>query len=240
MLLLDEPTSGISTEEKTKLMDVVMDALKQDEVTILFVEHDMEIVERYVDRVLAFYQGEIICDAPPAEALRDAEGAGVRHRRRVPARDRRRPCLRCRDLDVDIGVVPMLRGIALGVPNGAMCGLIGRNGAGKTTLHAQHHGRAARARRTHRASTRATSRAAPGHRRAHLGIGYMPEDRRLVPDLTAEENILVPVWAIARRRLPEAARLDLRADPRGRRVPRAATRPSSPAASRRWWRSRAR
>lgn len=73
VLLLDEPTSGISTEEKTALMDVVMEALKQDEVTILFIEHDMEIVERYVDRVLAFYQGEIICDAPPAQALRDPQ-----------------------------------------------------------------------------------------------------------------------------------------------------------------------
>jgi branched-chain amino acid transport system ATP-binding protein len=73
VLLLDEPTSGISAEEKTALMDVVMEALKKDQVTILFIEHDMEIVERYVDRVLAFYQGEIICDAPPAAALRDAK-----------------------------------------------------------------------------------------------------------------------------------------------------------------------
>jgi branched-chain amino acid transport system ATP-binding protein len=73
ILLLDEPTSGISTEEKQPLMNVVMDALKQDQLTVLFIEHDMEIVERYVDRVLAFYQGEIICDAPPAEALRDAK-----------------------------------------------------------------------------------------------------------------------------------------------------------------------
>jgi len=73
VLLLDEPTSGISTEEKQPLMNVVMDALKQDDMTVLFVEHDMEIVERYVDRVLAFYQGEVICDAPPAEALRDAK-----------------------------------------------------------------------------------------------------------------------------------------------------------------------
>jgi branched-chain amino acid transport system ATP-binding protein len=71
ILLLDEPTSGISTEEKSPLMDVVMEALREEQLTVLFVEHDMEIVERYVDRVLAFYQGEIICDAPPAEALRD-------------------------------------------------------------------------------------------------------------------------------------------------------------------------
>ena len=57
ILLLDEPTSGISVEEKFDFMDIVMDALKEDGVTVLFVEHDMEIVARYVSRVLAFYQG---------------------------------------------------------------------------------------------------------------------------------------------------------------------------------------
>ncbi|MEQ8398502.1 ABC transporter ATP-binding protein [Thalassobaculum sp.] len=71
VLLLDEPTSGISSDEKFVLMDVVMSALKEDGVTVLFVEHDMEIVSRYVSRVVAFYQGEIICDAPPLVALAD-------------------------------------------------------------------------------------------------------------------------------------------------------------------------
>ncbi len=71
ILLLDEPTSGISSEEKFELMDVVMGALRDEGVTVLFIEHDMEIVSRYVSRVLAFYQGEIICDGPPAEALAD-------------------------------------------------------------------------------------------------------------------------------------------------------------------------
>jgi len=71
VLLLDEPTSGVSVEEKFAIMDIVIAALKEQGATVLFVEHDMEIVERYVDRVLAFYQGEIICDAPPAEALQD-------------------------------------------------------------------------------------------------------------------------------------------------------------------------
>ena len=69
ILLLDEPTSGVSVEEKFGIMDIVIQALREQGATVLFVEHDMEIVERYVDRVLAFYQGEIICDAPPAEAL---------------------------------------------------------------------------------------------------------------------------------------------------------------------------
>ena len=69
VILLDEPTSGVSVEEKFGIMDIVIAALKQSETSVLFVEHDMEIVERYVDRVNAFYQGEIICDAPPKEAL---------------------------------------------------------------------------------------------------------------------------------------------------------------------------
>ncbi|PPR21329.1 MAG: Lipopolysaccharide export system ATP-binding protein LptB [Alphaproteobacteria bacterium MarineAlpha10_Bin3] len=69
LLMLDEPTSGISIDEKFELMDVIMEALRQDKTTVLFIEHDMEIVERYVSRVLAFYQGRIICDAPVAEAM---------------------------------------------------------------------------------------------------------------------------------------------------------------------------
>ena len=71
VLLLDEPTSGVSVEEKFGIMDIVISALKQSGTTVLFVEHDMEIVERYVNRVMAFYQGQIICDAPPKKALKD-------------------------------------------------------------------------------------------------------------------------------------------------------------------------
>jgi len=69
LVMLDEPTSGISAEEKFGLMDIIMEALRQEKTTVLFIEHDMEIVERYVTRVLAFSQGEIICDAPTAEAM---------------------------------------------------------------------------------------------------------------------------------------------------------------------------
>lgn len=70
-LMLDEPTSGVTAAEKFTIMDIVVTALKEQSVTILFVEHDMEIVERYATRVLAFYDGKIISDAVPAEALRD-------------------------------------------------------------------------------------------------------------------------------------------------------------------------
>jgi branched-chain amino acid transport system ATP-binding protein len=71
VLLLDEPTSGISVEEKFGVMDVVMSALKSRRMTVLFVEHDMEIVSRFAERVLAFYDGTVIADGAPAVALAD-------------------------------------------------------------------------------------------------------------------------------------------------------------------------
>jgi branched-chain amino acid transport system ATP-binding protein len=71
LLLLDEPTSGVATGQKFPLMDIVMDALG-DDVTVLFVEHDMDIVSRYARRVLAFYEGQIIADGVPAHVLTDA------------------------------------------------------------------------------------------------------------------------------------------------------------------------
>jgi len=73
VILLDEPTSGVAADEKFPIMDLVMQALKDQEVTILFVEHDMDIVIRYSERVLAFYDGRIIADGAPDEVLADRQ-----------------------------------------------------------------------------------------------------------------------------------------------------------------------
>jgi branched-chain amino acid transport system ATP-binding protein len=73
VLLLDEPTSGVSADEKFRIMDMVMGALQTAGVTVLFVEHDMEIVSRYTHRILAFYEGRIIADGEPAIVLADPE-----------------------------------------------------------------------------------------------------------------------------------------------------------------------
>lgn len=69
IVMLDEPTSGVAAEEKFGIMDVVMNAVKADRVTVLFVEHDMDIVSRYAERVLAFYDGRVIADGPPKHVL---------------------------------------------------------------------------------------------------------------------------------------------------------------------------
>jgi branched-chain amino acid transport system ATP-binding protein len=76
LLLLDEPTSGVSVEEKFPMMETIMAGLDADQAesrgaatTVLFVEHDMDIVQRYASRVIAFYSGRVIADATPDVAL---------------------------------------------------------------------------------------------------------------------------------------------------------------------------
>ncbi len=100
-------------------------------------------------------------------------------------------------LHVALGGVAVLRGAGLRVGAGEACALIGRNGAGKTTLARAVMGLIPSGAGSVRfGGDELLGMAA--HRRAHLGIGYMPEDRRLVPSLSVEENILVPRWATGR------------------------------------------
>ena len=101
--------------------------------------------------------------------------------------------LELRDVQVDIASAQVLRGLNLQVGKGQMVGLVGRNGAGKTSTLRSIMGHL-------------TPRMGqilfdgqdlvpmPAHVRAGLGIGYMPEDRGLVPELTVEENIVLPLW----------------------------------------------
>src|SRR5512140_2504249 len=97
--------------------------------------------------------------------------------------------LRIEALDVSIGSVSILRNVSLSVPTGRFAGLIGRNGAGKTTLMRSIMGILPHRRGTIAFGDRALA-ALPTHGRAGLGIGYMPEDRRLIPTLSVEDNVL--------------------------------------------------
>src|SRR5262249_20193408 len=106
-----------------------------------------------------------------------------------------RPMLRVVDLGVSIGRIQIVRNAAIDLREGEMCGLIGRNGAGKTTFLRALMG-----------AVPATGKAElgridlltlPAHRRVGLGIGYMPEDRGLVPEFTVKQNIRLPTWTTA-------------------------------------------
>jgi branched-chain amino acid transport system ATP-binding protein len=114
--------------------------------------------------------------------------------------------LQVQDLHVQIQSVAVLRGLSLSVQDGSMTGLVGRNGAGKTTLLRTIMGHLPA--KQGRISFDGVDLASlPSHARVGLGIGFMPEDRGLVPELTVEENILVPVWT--HKELHEDERLAL-------------------------------
>jgi len=93
-------------------------------------------------------------------------------------------------VDVRLQSVPILRGLSLAVGEGEIVGLVGRNGAGKTTTLRTIMGltrpRAGSVTFDGEDITRLDA-----YRRPALGLGYMPEDRRLVPELTVEENMLL-------------------------------------------------
>jgi branched-chain amino acid transport system ATP-binding protein len=115
------------------------------------------------------------------------------------------PLLEIDNLVVDIRSMTALRGFSMQIARGAMVSLVGRNGAGKTTLMRAIMGHLKPARGALRFEGADLS-ARPRHARAALGIGYMPEDRCLVPQLTVEENILLPLWVA--KHLDRKARLD--------------------------------
>ncbi|MGH1415764.1 MAG: ABC transporter ATP-binding protein [Pelagimonas sp.] len=102
--------------------------------------------------------------------------------------------LKIDNIDLSIQRVPILHDVSLDIAEGSTCGLIGRNGAGKTTLLRAIMGLLPVRSGSIRFRDHILTDMKP-HERAGLGIGYLPEDRRLVPHFTVEENIKVTLWA---------------------------------------------
>src|SRR5712692_5012802 len=105
--------------------------------------------------------------------------------------------LKVEGLRVSIKGFSILRGVTLEIPGGGLVGLVGRNGAGKTTTLKGILGLVP-VTGGNIGLDGTDLREVPGHKRARLGIGYMPEDRRLTGALTVEDNILMPAWATGR------------------------------------------
>ena len=66
LLFLDEPTSGVSTREKAPIMDIVTSVVRSEGISAAIIEHDMDLVFNYSDRIVAMHQGAILADGTPA------------------------------------------------------------------------------------------------------------------------------------------------------------------------------
>ena len=65
LLFLDEPTSGVSTRDKDKIMDIIASVVRRERITAAIIEHDMDVVFTYSDRIVVMHQGAILAQGTP-------------------------------------------------------------------------------------------------------------------------------------------------------------------------------
>ncbi len=77
LLFLDEPTSGVSTRDKTQIMDTVSSVVRAGAVTAVVIEHDMDVVFRYSDRIVMMHEGRFLADGTPEEIKANKDVASI-------------------------------------------------------------------------------------------------------------------------------------------------------------------
>jgi branched-chain amino acid transport system ATP-binding protein len=73
LLFLDEPTSGVSTREKAPIMDIITSIVRSGKITAVIIEHDMDVVFTYSDRIVVMHEGTILADGTPDEIRRNEQ-----------------------------------------------------------------------------------------------------------------------------------------------------------------------
>lgn len=77
LLCLDEPTSGVSTRDKGQIMDTVASVVRAGQITAVIIEHDMDVVFKYSDRIVVMHQGMILAEGTPEEIRNNNEVATI-------------------------------------------------------------------------------------------------------------------------------------------------------------------
>ena len=184
MLCLDEPTAGMSAAETHDTMQLVRRIAK--DLTILIVEHDMQVVMELANRITVLHYGEVLADGPPAEIQQNpACKRSISRRAPDPAMQ---PLVAVEDIHTYYGKSHILHGVSLQVGPGEGVGLLGRNGVGKSTTLKTIMGLVTPSQGRIMFEGKPIA-GMPSHKLARLGIGYVPEDRRIFKLLTVMENL---------------------------------------------------
>jgi branched-chain amino acid transport system ATP-binding protein len=73
LMLLDEPTSGVGSREKNAVMETITDVAVEQNIGLVFIEHDMELIRTYSDRVIALHEGRVLADDSPSAVMESEE-----------------------------------------------------------------------------------------------------------------------------------------------------------------------
>jgi ABC-type branched-subunit amino acid transport system ATPase component/ABC-type branched-subunit amino acid transport system permease subunit len=195
VLLLDEPLAGLAAAERERVSNLVKNVAAG--IPVLIVEHDVDRVLGFSQRVTVMNQGQVLMTGTPDEVRKDSRvqeiytGTGippVASRVGSQASEKRAELLRFQQVNSFYGKSHILNDATLDVREGEIVALLGRNGAGKTTLLKTLNGlvRAASGRIEFDGHD-ITGLPAPDI--ARLGIGYVPQGRGLFAGMTVAENL---------------------------------------------------
>ena len=194
LLLMDEPTAGMAPRERNALIALVKTLVVERGVSVLFTEHSMDVVFAFADRIVVMARGRLIADGDAQDDPRRSDGAAglfrqrPNHRTRGQRRMTSPPALAVEYLNAWYGAAQILYDVAFTVGRGEVVALMGRNGAGKSTTMKAVMGLMPRRSGTVAVNGRDVSMLRP-FEIARLGLGFVPEDRRIFSELTVAENL---------------------------------------------------
>jgi branched-chain amino acid transport system ATP-binding protein len=217
LLLLDEPAAGLTGAESHQLMELIRKLHAERGFTLLLVEHDMQFVSDLCPRITVIDFGKLLVEGTPEEVRQNRDvvaaylgtgelSAGAKATPGAASKTAatQTPVLEVKELDVRYGAVPALRSISLSVADNGITAIIGANGAGKTTLLSTVSGIVA-AHKGQILYQGADVTRLSCEQRVTQGIVMCPEGRRLFPDMTVQDNLLLGAYNITDQAVIRAA-----------------------------------
>ena len=187
LLLLDEPTAGMGDQETYEITQLIRRLHRDSKLTIVLIEHDMRVVFHLADLITVLDQGSFLAEGTPREIAGERGRADC-----LSGPGSMSAALTAEGLHTYYGKSHILYGVSLEAAEGQVTALLGRNGAGKTTTLRSVMGLTAAREGRVTIFGRETTRWPP-FRVAALGVGYVPEGRKIFPNLTVRENLMVPL-----------------------------------------------
>ncbi|MDZ5650354.1 dipeptide ABC transporter ATP-binding protein [Nitrospirillum sp. BR 11828] len=155
LLIADEPTTALDVTTQARILDLLVDLVRQDGLGLLLISHDLALVSRVADRVVVMQDGAVVESGPPSVILRSPEHAytrrllaaamPLRQRPDTPPAPVQPPLLTAQDIVRDYtlprptlwakpGTLRAVDRVSLAVHRGESVGIVGESGSGKSTL----------------------------------------------------------------------------------------------------------
>jgi branched-chain amino acid transport system ATP-binding protein len=199
MLILDEPTAGMNPKERKVILALLKRLAKQEKLTLLLVEHDMDIVFSLANRIVVLNEGQLFAEGLPGDIRNNSRvldiylGAAISGLTSIKTKEMKsagRRILEVNGIDTFYGLSQALHNVTMEVHEGEAVALLGRNGVGKTTTLRSIMGLTPPKKGSIRLCDEEISKCPP-YGIARKGVGYVPDDRRIIPNLTTRENLMI-------------------------------------------------